>query len=541
MSQTRLSLIILALAVICGTALRIVGTAGKKTIDPDEGISYMVATGHLGEYFSVDKQPPYGAWVEAAQWKRFLQIESRFCFKQIGSDLANHDIHPPMYFWLLHLWSLIFGIHLWTGPSLNILISVMAILLLYRLANLILKNRVEAALVAFVWALSSAVMGVSCHARPYDLLALCTILLTLQTVRITDASATAKSKGFIYMAITSAAGALTHYYFAIIITGCGIFMIYRLIRIKIQRLFIALSSIAAGLVIFYLVHPQFYLSIQYQMAENQPFQFSRILPRLKAVIATFGTFFWQGMPAVYFTEPSIVYRYIYPSILIVIILFITVLYIKSRSGNQMRQHATDRAGYYVIYFFLWTSGIIVLSYMFFLSPAHALGPKYLSIAWPFFAFVPVLIIRLFGRFKTSLTMILIVSQLFFGGLDMFYMNFPDNKRPEPVSWLKESDSILIDNVARGVLPGIVWHVPDDMPIFAADQSYLLENSDVWKSRMTENGLYLSILLYENTSQKQRKILDIIKQNYEVVTSSGGFWGYGSMFRLERKITIPATG
>ncbi|UCC79890.1 MAG: glycosyltransferase family 39 protein [Candidatus Zixiibacteriota bacterium] len=534
MSQTRLSLIILALAVIFGTALRMAGTAGKKTIDPDEGISYMVATGHLGEYFGVDGQPPYGAWVEAEQWKRFLQVESRFCFKQIGYDLANYDIHPPLYFWLLHLWSLIFGIHLWTGPSLNILISVMAILLLYRLANLILKDRVEAALAAFVWALGSAVMGVSCHARPYDLLALCTILLTLQTIRITDASATAKSKDFIYMAITSAAGAMTHYHFAIIILGCSLFMAYKLIKVKRQRLFTALSSIVAGLVIFYLMHPHFLLSVRYQMAENQPFQFSGILPRLKAVITAFGTFFWQGMPAIYIISPSIVFRYIYPSILIILILFLSILYIKSRSDYQIRQDATDRAGNYVLYFLFWTSGIIVLGYMFFLSPAHALGPKYLSIVWPFFAFVPVLIIRVFGRFKSILMMVLIVSQIFFGGLDMFYMNYPDNKRPEPVSWLKESDTILIDNVARGVLPGIIWHVPDDKLVFAADQNYLIENSAEWKSRLTDNSLYLSILLYGNTSQRQREILDVIKQDYEVVSSSGGFWGYGSMFRLEGK-------
>ncbi|UCE66072.1 MAG: glycosyltransferase family 39 protein [Candidatus Zixiibacteriota bacterium] len=534
MSQARLSTIILALAVICGTGLRIAGTAGKKTIDPDEGISYMVATGHLGEYFEVDEQPPYGTWVEASEWKRFLQVESRFCFKRIGSDLARYDIHPPLYFWLLHLWSLIFGIHLWTGPSLNILISVVAILLLYRLANLILKDRIEAALAAFVWALSPAVMGITCHARPYDLLALCTILLVLQTIRCADTSKVFRLRQFIYMAISSAAGALTHYHFAIVILGCGLFMAYKLIRVKRRQLFIALLSMAAGLVIFYLMHPHFLLSIQYQMAENQPFQFSEIIPRFKVMLAAFGTFFWQGMPAIYLFPPSIIFNYIYPLLLILVIFFLSVLYIKSRSNNHRLPHESDRTGYYVLYFFLWTAGIIILSYIFFLSPAHAMGPKYLSVAWPFFAFVPVLLIRIFGRFKTSLMVILILTQIFFGSLDMFYMNYPDNKRPEPVFWLKDSEILLVDNVARGVLPGIVWHVPDDKLIFAADQGYLLENIDEWKSGLMENGLYLSILLYGNTLRRQREIQDIIKQNFEVVSSSGGFWGYGSMFRLEGK-------
>ena len=147
-----------------------------------------------------------------------------------------------------------------------------------------------------------------------------------------------------------------------------------------------------------------------------------------------------------------------------------------------------------------------------------------------------MIIRRFGRFKMSMVIILILSQLIFGTLDMFYMNYPDNKRPKPISWLKNSKNILVDNVARGILPGIVWHLPDDKLIFAADQDYLLENSDEWDSMLGNNSLYISVLLYGNTSQNQQRILETIERKYDIRQSFGGFWGYGTMFRLESGTT-----
>src|SRR5574342_1093609 len=121
MPHSKLALAILTLTVLAAAVLRLSGISVKKTFSKDEGFSYVCATGHATEYIhATEGHAPFGEWVPAAAWKKFLQIDQRFCFKKIGLDLANTDIHPPLYFWLLHVWALPLGINLWTGPSLNI-------------------------------------------------------------------------------------------------------------------------------------------------------------------------------------------------------------------------------------------------------------------------------------------------------------------------------------------------------------------------------------------------------------------------------------
>ena len=535
MSGARLAILILALSMTLSAVLRIAAVAGKKTLDHDEGISYLSATGHQGDYSRIDENRPFGTWVEASEWKKFLQIEKILCFKQISSDLADHDIHPPLYFWLLHLWSLLFGIHLWTGPSLNILISIIAIPLLYALAYSILKNPIEAAVVAFVWALSPTVMQVSCQARQYDLLALCTILLILQIVRCADTTRDFQSREFILLSISTAAGVLTHYHFSIIIFGGALFLIARLIKKNIRRLASGIVSIAAGLFLFFLIHPHFFISARSQMAQAQAFGYAEIIPRLKAIVLTFGTFFWHGVPFIYIYSRAIIYKYIYPLFSIVLIAGLSIIYFKTRPGIADHSRKTDHTGYYVLYFFLWTAGIIVLSYICFLSPKHAMGPRYLIMAWPFFAFFPVLVIRFLGNFKAALMICLCFLQTLFGSLDMLYLNYPDSRRPEQSALLRDSDMILVDNVARGVLPGIFWHIPDDKLIFAADQRYLLDHREIWQSELGPRSIYVSVLLYGNSMKQQQEILDIIRQEHRTISTSGGIWGLGNVFIIEKKI------
>ena len=105
---------ILLAAVAGGAALRIVEIIEKRALAHDEAISYLHATGHIHEFARITnrEEPPYGTWVRAADWKRFVRIEDAFCFRRIADGLARYDIHPPMYFWLLHVWSLVFGVHI---------------------------------------------------------------------------------------------------------------------------------------------------------------------------------------------------------------------------------------------------------------------------------------------------------------------------------------------------------------------------------------------------------------------------------------------
>ncbi len=134
--------ILLVLVLVAPLGLRVAGVVSKSTLGHDEGISYLAAAGHQGQYNSIAyrMRHPAGNWVKASQWKKLLIPDKQFAFKEISDDLAQFDIHPPLYFWLLHIWSLLFGVHVRTGPLLNVVIFLVTALFLFRLAFYVLGS-----------------------------------------------------------------------------------------------------------------------------------------------------------------------------------------------------------------------------------------------------------------------------------------------------------------------------------------------------------------------------------------------------------------
>ena len=103
LKKTPLTLALLAAALIGGLGLRILPLTGKRVMGMDEGLSYLAATGHQGEYHRIrgGKIYPWGSWTRGADWKRLVRTGDPFCFRTISRDLARYDVHPPLYFMLL--------------------------------------------------------------------------------------------------------------------------------------------------------------------------------------------------------------------------------------------------------------------------------------------------------------------------------------------------------------------------------------------------------------------------------------------------------
>jgi uncharacterized membrane protein len=102
-----------ATARCLGTGLRLESVRHKETPSHDESISFIAATCHQDAY---ERLAPDGVAVPAARWQRFWTLDrAKLCFGAIGRGLAHTDLHPPLYFWLLHVWSLILGVGLTQG------------------------------------------------------------------------------------------------------------------------------------------------------------------------------------------------------------------------------------------------------------------------------------------------------------------------------------------------------------------------------------------------------------------------------------------
>ena len=102
--ELRIATALLLAALLAAGLLRGGMVSGKGWVANDEGISYLAATGHQAEYALVtsERRPPYGTRTPAANWKRLVNPGEKGALGRIGPDLARYDIHPPLYFWLLH-------------------------------------------------------------------------------------------------------------------------------------------------------------------------------------------------------------------------------------------------------------------------------------------------------------------------------------------------------------------------------------------------------------------------------------------------------
>jgi mannosyltransferase len=130
---------------------------------------------------------------------------------QIARD-AGRDIHPPLYYWLLHFWSRAFGVSEGGLRSLSALSGVLVVALTYLLGERLFGRSVGLA-AAFAATLSPFQVYYSQEARMYILLALLGAALVYALLRYLE------SEGPIWLAgivLSVTAGLYTHYSFPIL-------------------------------------------------------------------------------------------------------------------------------------------------------------------------------------------------------------------------------------------------------------------------------------------------------------------------------------
>ena len=529
MKYARSTVFILIMTFVMSVIVRVTGYSVIKSVSHADVISFLSATGHQGEYQNVWKNGafPNGNWTKAADWKRFIKIEKPFCFKTIGTDLANFDVHPPLYFWMLHIWSLVFGINLWTGAVLNILIDLIAAFFLFRLAMYVLGNSDEAALVTFFWALSPAVFPTSFDTRSYCLLALITILFVTQVIKYSDQLKVFGLKEFITLSILTAAGALTYYFFAIVVTVGCLYVITKTVMVNKRRLLLVIGSTTTGYFIFYLLHMQFYKPFLKAGSLSEPFAIPEFLPRVQNIIATL-------QEVIYFPLGGTVLNFfIVPVFLMGIIIWLSLDYFRKNARFNFLANVNS-TGRQMLFFLILIVGIHFSIYLSFLVTTYAMqAPKYLTMAWPFFAFVPVFILRLFGRYRSVMKILfcLLIVASSIGFLRVFLENY-DEAYPDPEPYLADASAVVCDDVSRGLFPRIFWKLSDDTPIFAGNQNYLIENSDQWLSKIDTNSIYVSSdYTDDNTKERQKTVLALIGQFYEFSLIEGAAFNW-QKFHIE---------
>lgn len=508
--------------LVAAGGLRLAAGADKAGLTHDESISYLAAACHQGDYgrITVSGEPPFGRWVAAAEWKGLLRPDRALCLADIGRDLAREDIHPPLYFWLLHLWALVFGVGLWTGLSLNIVLATLTTLALFALARRLLGDPLRAAGVAGVWSLSPAAIRVFGEARQYELLALLAVLLLWQCVRFADPSTRAPRRDAAGLAVLTAAGALAHFLFALVAVAAAALLAARLWPRERRPLGPGLASIAAGYAIFSLVHPGFLLSVRRGRAQAVEATADLLAARAEATGKTLAEFL---VPPALAAGPA-------GTVALAGLAGATawtILAAVSRRGT--------RPAVAMPLVFVWLAGAHAALFLTFLTPGSGMDFKHLSALWPFAAFVPVLALgSLPGRVRVPLGAAgatALATAATFAALGQF----PAAGQTPPPQ-LERTERLVLDNVARGVLPRIVWHVPDEARVFAAHQRHLLGRRSAWLDELGPGTLYIGGLppsdpRYGNSPALGRRVAEAISGRHRLVPMPGRALGAGRVYRI----------
>jgi len=199
-------------------------------------------------------------WVSGSYFSDYMEfdVDVPFSFRAAFENQVQ-DVHPPLYYCLLHVVCGFFHNGAYTtisGILLNIIIAVMADLALLYVASFFLKSREKAILTLLLWGLSSSCLSNIMLIRMYCLQTLEILLLVAFHVYILKHKRKMTVPYFVAIALLVTMGGLTHYYFYFFMAALGVLVcLYLLCSKKKMQMLAYGMSLVAGFTLAIAVFP----------------------------------------------------------------------------------------------------------------------------------------------------------------------------------------------------------------------------------------------------------------------------------------------
>ncbi|MDM8521553.1 glycosyltransferase family 39 protein [Anaerolineales bacterium HSG6] len=286
------------------------------------------------------------------------------------SDIAQrtaYDIHPPFYYWLLKLWTTIFGTTEIGLRALSAMLGVILVYLTYLLGRRLLSSRI-ALIATFISALSPLQIHYSQETRMYILLAVLSTLTVFMYIslheNILSSKLTHATLPYLIAHITVISmGLYTHYAYPLILIVVGLFFLFELAHHRSSRAWqtiISFSLIHLIPILFYLP----WLPIAWRQLTSWPSE--KLAVPLSDMLGTITTTMLFGLSWPYQT-----------SLTAPLILGITILIPLGTAIPMLRVQASSYSTA-IILLVLWLILPIIVTMLIF-SPAFL---KFLLVATP---------------------------------------------------------------------------------------------------------------------------------------------------------------
>ena len=309
---------------------------------------------HEDEYYSYySTSRTYGLFVEDNTWaehddyfQEFVVLENQGFQYALVKQVQSWDVHPPVYYWILHtICSLFPGqFSKWFGLIINLAAFGISMFLLYILALQVTKHDEKLSfLICFFYGFTPAVMSSVVFIRMYALLTVFVLLCAVLHIYIIECGSGKLPfrKFLLPVAVVTYLGFLTqYYYFIFLFFMAAAFCIYLLFRDKNLWNCIRYGcSLAVSMILAYLTYPsclgQMFRGQRGAQATDNFFNISNTYMRLQ--------FFWELLDEYVFGKTLSFF-------LLLIVLLLLYIVRKGSSDSRRRMPAPPNVAYRILLF-----------------------------------------------------------------------------------------------------------------------------------------------------------------------------------------------
>ncbi len=210
-----------------------------KTSNPTAWLAPILILGGLLRFYN---NTAVALWHDEA----FSALYIRYSWSEMMYRIGL-DVHPPLYYWVLRLWSYIFGSGLLSLRSLSIFFGILTIYAGYLFVRQAFNNEKLAIVAAFFLAINPFQIQYALEARMYTL---GTFLVLFSSWILLKALENNKIKYWVIYGLLTAAGLYTHYYIAFSIAAQGLYILYYLYKNRLLQSKFFLFSIGSYVLAF---------------------------------------------------------------------------------------------------------------------------------------------------------------------------------------------------------------------------------------------------------------------------------------------------
>lgn len=224
--QLSLNCIFVIAAIVISMLAAVICCVQKVGFHEDEYYSYYSSQRTTGLYLDDD------TWKPREEIYRELTVLPGEGFRYgLVKEVQSWDVHPPMYYFLLHTVCSVFPgtFSKWAGLGINLIAFLIGLLLLYKLTGYVTKSDYAAPIVLLLYGLTPAALSGVTFIRMYAVLTVFVLWAAILHCKNIDEEKLSFKGFYIPLALCTYFGFLTqYYYFIFLFFAAACFCLYRM-------------------------------------------------------------------------------------------------------------------------------------------------------------------------------------------------------------------------------------------------------------------------------------------------------------------------